>query len=247
MTSANLSKSQLTQLKDQLQQAEADLRHRRSEQEHYGLSNSLRDQTSELSAIDNHPADIGSETFERGKDLALNDHAELQLTVIQEALSKLENGTYGCCETCGQPIPYERLQAIPETPYCREHSPQSFLSEQRPIEELFLTPPFGRTSLDEHEDQHGFDGEDTWQILEGYGTSDSPAMAESNEIHDYEDMEIEASTELDGFVEPYESFVATDIYGQQVFFYRNGMYRKHMEATEHLDSEDSLSGGSNTY
>lgn len=239
MTSANLNKSQLAQLKDQLQQAEVELRHRLAEQEHYGLGSSLREQTSELSTIDNHPADLASETFERGKDLALNDHAELRLARIEEAISKLENDTYGCCETCEQPIDYERLQAIPETKYCREHSPQSFVSEQRPIEELFLTPPFGRTSLDEHEDQNGFDGEDAWQIVEGFGTSDSPAMSEDNEIDDYQDMEIEASAELDGFVEPYESFVATDIYGQHVFFYRNDIYRKHMETTEQLDSEDS--------
>lgn len=239
MTSANLNNTQLAELKDQLERAEADLRHRLAEQEHFGLNGSLRDNTSELSAIDNHPADIGSETFERGKDLALNEHAELRLTRIQDALAKLENGTYGCCKACGQAIGYERLQAIPETEYCREHSPQSFVSAKRPIEEQFLAPPFGRTSLDEHEEQNGFDGEDAWQIVEGFGTSNSPAMAEDNEIDDYNDMEIEASAELDGFVEPYESFVATDIYGQNVFFYRNGVYRKHMEATEHLDSEDS--------
>lgn len=238
MTSANLNNAQLAELKDQLERAEADLRHRLAEEGHYGLNGSFRDNTSELSAIDNHPADIGSETFERGKDLALNEHAELRLTRIQKALAKLENGTYGCCETCGQAISYERLQAIPETEYCVEHSPQSFVSAKRPIEELFLAPPFGRTSLDEHEEQNGFDGEDAWQIVESFGTSDSPAMAEDNEIDDYNDMEIEASAELDGFVEPYESFVATDIYGQHVFFYRNGLYRKHMEATDHLDSED---------
>lgn len=247
MTPANLNNAQLTELKGQLELAEADLRRRLAEQGHYGLSGSLRDNTSELSTLDNHPADIGSETFERGKDLALNEHAELRLTRIQDALAKIENGNYGNCEACGQAISYERLQAIPETEYCVEHSPQSFVSAKRPVEELFLAPPFGRTSLDEHEDQNGFDGEDTWQIVEGFGTSNSPAMAEDNEIDDYNDMEIEASAELDGFVEPYESFVATDIYGQNVFFYRNGVYRKHMEATEHLDSEDSLSDGSNTY
>lgn len=247
MTPTNLSKAQLTQLKRQLEQTEAYLRQRLDEQDHYGLRSSLRDNTSELSAIDNHPADVGSETFERGKDLALNEHTELQLTRIEDALERIHDGSYGSCATCGQPISYERLQAVPETEYCLEHSPQSFVSAGRPIEELFLAPPFGRTSLDEHEDQNGFDGEDAWQIVEGFGTSNSPAMAEDNEIDDYNDMEIEASDELDGFVEPYESFIATDIYGQNVFFYRNGVYRKHMEATEHLDSEDSLGGGSNKY
>ncbi|MNR13635.1 hypothetical protein D3C85_1300510 [compost metagenome] len=60
-------------------------------------------------------------------------------------------------------------------------------------------------------------------------------------------MEIESGSELDGFVEPYESFVATDITGTEVFFYRNGQYRKHMSSTKHLESEDSLGTGSNEY
>lgn len=244
---SHLTEQQLAELKSDLENAKQDTYSRLEDKEHYGLRGSLRDNTSELSSIDNHPADIGSEMFERGKDLALNEHDELQLTRINGALERMARGTYGICETCGKPISFERLKAIPETSYCKEDSKQTFVSERRPVEELILTPPFGRTSLDEHEDQNGFDGEDTWQIVESFGTSNSPAMAEDNEIDDYNDMEIEASEELDGFVEPYESFIATDIYGENVFFYRNGVYRKHMEATEHLDSEDSLGTGSNKY
>ncbi|RCX22848.1 TraR/DksA family transcriptional regulator [Fontibacillus phaseoli] len=244
---SHLTKQQLAELKLDLENEIKATCRRLEEKEHYGLRGSVRDNTSELSTIDNHPADIGSEMFERGKDFALNEHDELKLTRINGALDRMAEGTYGYCQTCGQPISLERLKAVPETAFCIEHSPQSFVSAGRPIEELFLAPPFGRTSLDEHEDQNGFDGEDAWQIVESYGTSDSPALAEDNEIDDYNDMEIEASEELDGFVEPYETFLATDIYGENVVFYRNGVYRKYMESTEHLDSEDSLGTGSNKY
>lgn len=245
MTNPHLSTQQLSELKSMLMEDKRSLE--RTIKDHYGMDDSLRDNTGELSPIDNHPADLGSETFERGKDLALNEHDELQLMRVNEALDRMQEGTYGICKDCGEPISYDRLQAIPETAYCKEHSRQNFVSAKRPIEEIFLDPPFGRTSLDERDDQNGFDGEDAWQIVESYGTSVSPAFAEDPEVDDYNDLEIEAASELDGFVEPYESFVATDIYGQNVVFYRNGQYRKVMSATEHLESEDSLGTGSNRY
>lgn len=244
---SHLTKQQRAKLKKMLEDAQKDVNSRLSRNDHYGMEESLRDNTGELSTMDNHPADLGSELFERGKDIALIEQNELMLTRIEGALQAIDEGSYGICITCGEPISFERLSVIPETLYCKEHSPQSFVSAARPIEEQFLAPPFGRTSLDEHDDQNGFDGEDAWQIVESYGTSNSPAFAEESEVDDYNDMEIEASSEIDGCVEPFESFVCTDIYGEKVFFYRNGVYRKMMSATEDLDSEDSLGTGSNTY
>lgn len=242
----HLTQYQLTELKSKLQADQESLSQRLEQNDHYGIGQSLRDNTSEFSSLDNHPADIGTELFEREKDLALCDHDELQLTRIEDALERIDNGEYGICATCGKPISYERLSAIPETAYCKEHSPQSFVSTDRPVEEQLLSPPFGRTSMDEYENP-GFDGEDTWQILESYGSSTSPAYSEDSEIDSYNDMGIEADREMDGFVETYESYVATDIYGQNVFFYRNGQYQELMSSTEHLDSEDSLGTGPNTY
>jgi DnaK suppressor protein len=42
-----------------------------------------------------------------------------ELEAIEEALLRLENGTYGECEACGQPIEPRRLEVMPETPFCR--------------------------------------------------------------------------------------------------------------------------------
>ncbi|ANS75094.1 molecular chaperone DnaK [Paenibacillus yonginensis] len=243
----HLTQTELQSLEEQLLERKQDLERRLEDNDHFGIEASLRDETGELSTNDNHPADVATEMFERSKDLSLLEHAEMELTRVNEALLRMQEGSYGICETCGAAIDPERLKAIPETCYCREHSPQQFVSARRPVEEELLYPPFGRTSFDERDDETEFDGEDAWQIVESYGSSTSPAYAEDNEVDDYNDLEIEASGELDGFTEAFESFVATDIYGSNPVFYRNGVYRKHMKETKHLATEDSLGKGSNIY
>ena len=42
-----------------------------------------------------------------------------ELEAIEEALQRLENGSYGFCEVCGQPIEPRRLEIMPEAPLCR--------------------------------------------------------------------------------------------------------------------------------
>jgi hypothetical protein len=119
---------------------------------------------------------------------------------------------------------------VPETLYCVRHSPQRLESERRPVEEEVLGPPFGRTSLDDGDSWTGFDGEDAWQIVESYGTSDSPALAEDPEA-DYEKLTIEAE-EREGFVEPIESFLATDITGRHRKVVRGRAYDEYLEKGE---------------
>lgn len=209
----------------------ADLEQRMDQNNNFGLSDSMLRDSGELSAYDNHPADLGSEMFERSKDLALAENAEHHLTDIYRALADMESGEYGICKACGKGIPYSRLEALPTAEFCVEHAPNQTVSERRPAEERFLNPPFGRTSLDERHDFTQFDGEDAWQIVEGWGTSNTPAMAEDPQITDYNDMEIE-SEENTGYVEAIESFLATDIYGQQVTVVRNKRYQEYMHSKE---------------
>jgi DnaK suppressor protein len=76
------------------------------------------DSISELSSIDQHPADIGSETFEREKDLSILEQVESELADVEHALRRLEDGTYGICEACGQPIDEARLEALPAARFC---------------------------------------------------------------------------------------------------------------------------------
>jgi DnaK suppressor protein len=76
------------------------------------------DSISELSSIDQHPADIGSETFEREKDLSILEQVEAELADVEHALRRLEDGSYGICEACGQPIDEARLEALPAARFC---------------------------------------------------------------------------------------------------------------------------------
>lgn len=138
-----LSPENLQKLKSQLLDEQKDLLARLDQNDHFGNEQSVKEAIGELSNYDNHPADQGSELFEREKDIALNEHAEEQLQEIMRALDNMENGDYGRCQICHQEISYERLQALPTTSRCIEHAANRFVSESRPIEEEILRPAFG--------------------------------------------------------------------------------------------------------
>ena len=87
----------------------------------------------ELSVVDQHPADVGSETFEREKQASILDLAERQLQDVERAVSRLDAGTYGTCEACGALIPVERLEARPATRFCLD-------DQQRAEEEAAAAP-----------------------------------------------------------------------------------------------------------
>ncbi|HXF71220.1 MAG TPA: TraR/DksA C4-type zinc finger protein [Actinomycetota bacterium] len=71
-----------------------------------------------LSAADQHPADAGSDTFEREKELAVLQQLRAQIADVEAALRKLEGGTYGRCELCGREIDPVRLEARPAARFC---------------------------------------------------------------------------------------------------------------------------------
>ena len=81
---------------------------------------SLEDETGELvnSSADNHMADTATETFERELADTLQDNTGAVLTAIDGALERIDNGTYGTCIRCGQPIAPERLEALPYAELC---------------------------------------------------------------------------------------------------------------------------------
>jgi RNA polymerase-binding protein DksA len=83
-------------------------------------SASLTEETGELmsSSADNHLADTASETYERELDEGLEEDARDQLRQVDEALERIEAGTYGTCSMCGKKIPIERLEAVPWTTLC---------------------------------------------------------------------------------------------------------------------------------
>jgi DnaK suppressor protein len=79
-----------------------------------------RAEGSEASAFGMHQADAGSDAYDRDFALSLLSQEQDSLYEIDEALKRIENGTYGTCEMSGKSIPHPRLEALPFTRYTVE-------------------------------------------------------------------------------------------------------------------------------
>jgi DnaK suppressor protein len=64
------------------------------------------------------PADAGAKTFQREHELALTQNARELLELSERALARFDDGTFGVCASCGQPIGKARLQAFPRATLC---------------------------------------------------------------------------------------------------------------------------------
>lgn len=195
------------QLREKLEQEKAEIEHRLKQTGNYGMDTSMNVSTGELSGYDNHPADLGTELFERGKDLALNENDERHLAEIEAALQRMDKGTYGYCEVCGQEIAFERLEAVPATKYCIAHQPDRHSSIRRPVEEKILHRDYRNY---DRKDTNFYDGEDAWQEVERYGTSNPPDFFV--EGRNYNELTIDHD-ENRGYVDLVEGFSITDLSG----------------------------------
>jgi RNA polymerase-binding transcription factor DksA len=72
----------------------------------------------EVSYPHSHPADLGSELGEQDRNLMLIEREECEISEINAALARLDEGIYGICESCEASIPQRRLEVLPETRYC---------------------------------------------------------------------------------------------------------------------------------
>lgn len=70
------------------------------------------------SGYDDDYADTGSATFERERAQSLALNARRILVQIEDALKRMDAGTYGLCERCGNPIELDRLEALPYATLC---------------------------------------------------------------------------------------------------------------------------------
>ncbi len=82
------------------------------------LNTTLKDASGENSAYAYHMADIGTDNMEREKAFFFATREERFLYHIEQALERIENGTYGLCQECGEPIGRERLEAVPHARLC---------------------------------------------------------------------------------------------------------------------------------
>lgn len=68
---------------------------------------------SESYGVNNHPADDATDVFDRQRFRAIGNEVEEELHAVEQALTRIEDGTYGICAVSGKPIPVERLEARP--------------------------------------------------------------------------------------------------------------------------------------
>ncbi len=82
------------------------------------LRDDLQAEIEPASATDDDSADVAADIYERSKIISLIQSLEIKLHTIEHAIELAGKGSYGICEMCGQPIPEERLEIVPETTLC---------------------------------------------------------------------------------------------------------------------------------
>ncbi|TSB46342.1 TraR/DksA C4-type zinc finger protein [Alkalicoccobacillus porphyridii] len=215
-----------TDIKNQLLQQRDLLKKRLDKHQKMEKMQAVSASTGELSQYDNHPADSGSELYEREKDMALYAQVRHEYDEVQRALTKLNEGTYGVCEKTGEDIPLERLQANPiaRTASASSQTPNA---EYRPVEEDVLGG-FGKYNYDQDKRETEFDGEDAYQAVARFNEQDLT----------YEDQ-VSEDEERIGSVEEYEEFLSTDMHGYQgEESIRTQHNRAYKHYTDEIDEEE---------
>ena len=86
---------------------------------HEESAGSLEDDLGEIGGgADDHLADAAGTAYDRELDLGLEEGAQQTLDEIDAALARIDTGSYGTCERCGEPIGEARLRAIPWARLC---------------------------------------------------------------------------------------------------------------------------------
>jgi len=112
---AGLTPERLAEVKDRLLERKKLLWLEVKEQ----LKSSIGDGYQEMLATARDEEDQATVSLMAETSLTLLGPKRQELEAIEEALQRLENGAYGLCEVCGQPIEPRRLEIMPETPLCR--------------------------------------------------------------------------------------------------------------------------------
>jgi RNA polymerase-binding protein DksA len=108
------TKAELAEIRKELDEQARELRGEISEAETAWAA--LQRDSGEGSGDDQ--ADAGTKTFEREHEMSLAANSRDLLSQVERALQRLDNGTYGICENCGNPIGKARLQAFPRATLC---------------------------------------------------------------------------------------------------------------------------------
>ena len=82
------------------------------------LRRSQPESSGNLSNVPLHLADVGTENYDQEFTLGLIENEQTTLEQVQEALNRIDAGTFGKCEKCGEVIARQRLQYLPYVRHC---------------------------------------------------------------------------------------------------------------------------------
>jgi DnaK suppressor protein len=111
------TKKELDDLRSRLLTERSELEEELTTIEEQSFATSQSDLSGEV-AFDEENADAGTFTFERERDLSIENNVRDLLAKIGRALARMDEGTYGICSRCGKPIEKARLKALPYVDLC---------------------------------------------------------------------------------------------------------------------------------
>lgn len=111
------TKKELEDLRERLLEERRELESQLATIEESSFATSQSDLSGEVS-FDEENADAGTFTFERERDLSIENNVRDLLGKIDRALERMAEGTYGTCTRCGKPIEKARLKALPYVDLC---------------------------------------------------------------------------------------------------------------------------------
>ena len=114
----SLKTEDLKSFRNSLLQLQARLKGDLSQLTDEALRTGQSENSGNLSNLPLHPADAATDNFDQEFELSMIENEQGTLLMIDEALGRIEAGSYGKCAECGNPIAKPRLQALPYTPVC---------------------------------------------------------------------------------------------------------------------------------
>ncbi|HLB61194.1 MAG TPA: TraR/DksA C4-type zinc finger protein [Actinomycetota bacterium] len=111
------TKKELDEFRKRLREERAELEEQLSTIEEASFSATQSDVSGEVS-FDDENADAGTFTFERERDLSIENNIRDLLGKIDRALSRMDEKSYGICDRCGKPIEKARIRALPYVDLC---------------------------------------------------------------------------------------------------------------------------------
>ena len=115
---AGLDKKDLERFKKLLEDIRVRLADDLKHLEGDSLNTNQRDASGDLSGYSFHMADMATDNFDREFTLGLASNEQQGLNLIDDALRRIKEGTYGVCEDCSKPISQKRLLAVPHARLC---------------------------------------------------------------------------------------------------------------------------------